>query len=267
MTASTAASLWGADHLARNGVELKRFRDLTLMDIGDRRLVIACDSNASIGDKPNDGLQRSPEYVGYSAAKVPMMEVLAAGADPILLIDNLCVEMNPTGRLILTGIKFLIAESGLDVAINGSDEANVPTTQTGLGVTVIGVADKSISPLGSSRAGDVILLAGLPYGGMSRPYSEWQPDVAKPWDIRVVRLISGVAEVLPVGSRGVLFEIHELARGAGLAVEVTDPVDVDLTTSAGASTCFLISCSRTAVERVRSAIALPVREVGMMTSG
>jgi len=73
----------GSKDLPAAPPNLRRFRDLTLVSLlGDLHLVIACDSNASIGEKPNDGLAKPYAEVGVSALKVPMMEVLAAGAVP-----------------------------------------------------------------------------------------------------------------------------------------------------------------------------------------
>ena len=72
----------------------EKVRDVTLIPlVGDVKLVIACDSNASIGEKKNDYYKNAYEEVAVSAMKVPLMEVLATGAVPVVVVDNLCMEM------------------------------------------------------------------------------------------------------------------------------------------------------------------------------
>ena len=69
----------------------EKVRDVTLIPlVGDVKLVIACDSNASIGEKKNDYYKNAYEEVAVSAMKVPLMEVLATGAVPVVVVDNLC---------------------------------------------------------------------------------------------------------------------------------------------------------------------------------
>src|SRR5687768_8021037 len=81
---------------------LRRVRDLHFFQLlGDLSLVIACDSNASIGEKPNDGLSKPYSEVGISVLKVPLMEVLATGAQPILIVNALCMEMDPSGQKLI----------------------------------------------------------------------------------------------------------------------------------------------------------------------
>ena len=71
----------------------EKVRDVTLIPlVGDVKLVIACDSNASIGEKKNDYYKNAYEEVAVSAMKVPLMEVLATGAVPVVVVDNLCME-------------------------------------------------------------------------------------------------------------------------------------------------------------------------------
>ncbi len=70
---------------ANTGVS--RFRDLTIIElIMGIKLIIACDSNASNGEKPNDIHPNPYEESTVSVLKIPLMEVLAAGAIPPLLL-------------------------------------------------------------------------------------------------------------------------------------------------------------------------------------
>lgn len=262
----TAASndlraLVGPDAWAGMGMSMRRWRDLMLIDLVDRTLVVAADSNASIGPKPYDSLAQESFLTGYSAAKVPLMEVVATGATPFLVIDNLCVELRPTGLEILRGIRSVIDDAGLDVLITGSDEANMPTRQTGVGVTVLGSATPGQLRIGRTQPGDDIWVLGRRASGL--PGDEYEAKgegIARLGDLITAGQLPGVHELLPVGSHGIGHESAELVGGSGLAL-VPVSTSVDLVASAGASTCFLVSCEPRASAGLAAA-GLPMKLLG-----
>jgi hypothetical protein len=181
--------------------------------------------------------------VGFAVSKVPLMEVLAAGAVPRVLVDNLCVELDPFGRRILEGVRAACAATGYEVAITGSDETNFPTVMTGVGTTVVASLSRDRSRLGTTRIGDEVYAVGQPLGGIDPEgaYDSAAVDVAG--IDTVLRLLStaGVREILPVGSRGIAYEAGELAATAGAALDWDPTCTVDLTRSAGASTAVVCS--------------------------
>lgn len=244
---------------------VQRFRDLLVLRTGeDGLLVISCDSNAGMGDKPNDVLARVPEEAGYAAAKVALMEVLASGATPLVVADNLCVEMEPTGQRILAGIRAACAELPATPVLTGSNETNLPTTQTGIGVTVLGHVRASSCLLTNSRQGDIVIAAGLPLGGHRGPYSEQDRDVA---GIRtVLGLVAqvGTHEIVPVGSRGIAAELADLSGSNGLALTITNPAGIDLKRSGGTSTVVLAAVSPAAVPGSAELGGVPVNLIGEM---
>ncbi|MBX3093411.1 MAG: hypothetical protein KF680_02550 [Cryobacterium sp.] len=254
-------ALIGPDTWSGMGMSMRRWRDLLLIDLGDRTLVVAADSNAGIGAKPGDFLAQEPFLTGYSAAKVPLMEVVATGATPFLVIDNLCVELRPTGLEILRGIRSVIDDAGLEVLITGSDEANMPTRQTGVGVTVLGSAASGELRIGRTQPGDDIWVLGRRASGL--PGDEYEAKgegIARLGDLVAVEQLPGVHELLPVGSHGIGHESAELVSGSGLALAPVG-TSVDLTASAGASTCFLVSCEPGASEGLAAA-GLPMELLG-----
>jgi hypothetical protein len=232
-----------------------RVRDLVLMRAGAVALVVACDSNASIGAKPADVLAQDPGETGYSAAKVPLMEVLAAGARPVLLVNNLCCEMEPSGRGLLEGIRRLLADAGLDLVVTGSDETNMPTVQTGIGVTVLGVAAVDDLRCGRAQPGDVVWCVGEPRDGRRLPFVDGAAGLTGPREVRAALATPGVHEVLPVGSRGVRYEAVQLADAAGLVYRPAGRTSVELDVSAGPSTCFLVAAEGSARAALASAVA------------
>jgi len=238
-------------------------RDLTLVDLGQQTLVIACDSAGAVGPKPADRLQVTGELLGKMIAAVPIMEVMASGALPVAVIDTLSVEMYPTGEDIVNGIKKSIEEAGLSLSlINGSTEENFPTSETGMGVTVVGVADRDELRIGSSVSGDVVYLVGEPLVGEEVLDN---PHLAA--GIKTLHYLLDVAEIheiLPVGSKGVDYELKLLATTAGLSFEyLRGANEVDTQKSAGPATCLLAVGEREAEGYLKD-LHLPVTPIALL---
>jgi len=221
---------------------VERFRDLLVTRVGESSaMVVAVDSSGAIGPKPHDHLRWTGREAGRTATKVPVMEVVAAGAVPVIVVDNLCVEMDPVGWDILEGVRDVCRELDHMPVITGSDETNMPTVQTGIGITVIANLRRQDCRLGSSRTGDSVYAVGLPLGGSDGATPSGGSGTATVTTVRQLLAIDGVHEVLPVGSKGIRYELGELAAGAGLKPELIEQDRVDLDRSAGASSVVLVS--------------------------
>ncbi|MBI2244884.1 MAG: selenophosphate synthase [Nocardioides sp.] len=243
---------------------VRRVRDLLVFDAGpDTVVVLACDSSGSIGPKPHDVLQWDGVEVGRTVAKVPLMEVVAAGATPFVLVNTLAVEMEPTGRDILEGIRDVCSLLPGRPVITGSDETNMETFATGVGVTVLGAAARSSLRIGRSRPGDRLWVVGLPLGGRSGSTPDGGAATAGLDTVLQLIALDGVHEVLPVGSRGIAYEAGELADTVGLAVHLDEPVGIDLRRSAGASTCVVVS-ARSDLDLAAHVSDLPVIAIGKL---
>lgn len=246
-----------------NGVH--RFRDVLYWIDGDSAYVLACDSNAGIGERPNDALTQSPIETGYSAAKVPLMEVLALRATPFVLTNALGGPRDEYGQQILKGIELAIEEVDADVTLTGSDETNVRTRQTAVGVTVVGRAAAAELRLGGAIPGDVVACVGVPKDGVVVPYTEGEADIANLRDVQQASRLAGVHELLPVGSRGISYEARQLAAGADCAIRFRES-SIDLAASAGSSTCFLAALQPEQVDALRAVVRPPVTVVGEIVS-
>ena len=211
------------------------------MELADLTMVIACDSAGAIGNKTNDVLNVPGEILGKMIASVPLMEVMASGADPVSVINTLSVEMHPTGDAIIMGVKQAVQEAGVPLSvINGSTEENMPTVQTGLGITVVGTAKTEALKLGTSMPGDLVYCLGKPLVG--REVLEFGGDAAQISTMRLVLNLPGVHEILPVGSKGIEYELEQLSRQAGLGFEMLETAStLDLEKSAGPASCILIT--------------------------
>jgi hypothetical protein len=241
---------------------VRRFRDILYWADATASYVLACDSNAGIGQRPNDALRQLPAETGYSAAKVALMEVIAAGATPFVLTNALGGPRDEYGEQILAGIAAAIDEVDADVVLTGSDETNVVTTQTAVGVTVIGRAPAGSLRLGGARIGDSIVCVGVPKDGLAAPYTEGDPDIANLRDLQNAGQLTAVHELLPVGSRGIAYEAGLIAAGADGALSLRSGTLLDLHASAGSCTCFLVAVPPARVGELRPVVRPPITVIG-----
>lgn len=216
-----------------------KHRDLTLLELpGGQRLLVAVDAAGGIGPKAGDAVKVPAYVLGRFTARVALMELVAAGGRPVLLVNNCCVEPEPTGAELLRGVLDEAALAGLNPdAVTGSFEKNVPTTQTALGVTAMALSHSSLR---RAQAGDLVVAVGLPKVGPEVRLDD--PDIA---DLPLVTSLAAQSEVhdlLPVGSRGIAAEAAALAESAGLTCELL-PAEPgwDLAKSAGPATCCLVA--------------------------
>jgi hypothetical protein len=239
-------------------------RDLLFVRLaGADVLVIAADSNGGLGPKPSDTVAVSGWVLGRFAARVPLLEVIAVGATPTVVVDTLSVEREPTGAAILEGVRAEAAAAGLPLdAVTGSTEDNVPTVATGVGVTVIARARLDDLRVGRSRPGDVVVLVGQPKSAPADVFGPDDPEVLSIGALRAALDVPGVHEALPIGSSGVAAEVAALARSAGASVEHGRDWPVASDQSGGPSTAALVAASPTSgvdavVDAVRAASGLP----------
>ena len=215
--------------------------DVALVTLGRDLLAVACDSCAGAGDKPGDAVPATPYVVGRFTCRVPLLEVLAVGAQPILVVATMGVEPEPAGARMLAGIRDEARLAGVtDDGILISTEKNIPVSQTALGVTVLARADPGSLRYGRGQPGQMVVAVGNPKVGR-----EVRLDDTEIADIPTLRLALDfplVGDAIPVGSRGIATEATRLARRAGLDFRPRpEPGTVDLVKSAGPASCFLVS--------------------------
>ncbi|MGD8780602.1 MAG: AIR synthase related protein [Ignavibacteria bacterium] len=247
--------------------KVRQVRDLLITELTDEFwLVIACDSAGGIGPKELDSFY-SPAYeLGRMVVRVPVMEVLASGAIPIIVVDTLAVEMDPTGKEIIRGVKDESSEAGInsDLAVTGSTEDNVKTAQTGAGTVIIGfVHEKDFRP-GNSIEGDIIVSVGIPKSAPEYKVTYADPEIADSRTIRELNKIEFIHDILPVGSKGIKHELSELSKSAGLEAEQFSNIGVDVNKSGGPSTCCLVSLPEEKFELLKERINKPIFLIGKL---
>lgn len=253
-----------------------RVRDLLVVEQAGARFVIACDSVGGIGPKPADTFHIDAASTGHFATRVPLLEVVCAGAQPLVVVNNLCVEAEPTGREMIEAVRELAATVGVPADnVTGSTEDNVETRSTGIGVTVMGVlpstetADDDAGTRarpGGAQAGDVVVCLGFPRSAPADRLFIGHPDLVDLGELASALATGRVHDALPVGSKGLAWEAPLLAETAGLELLWDDSRPVPVDVSGGPSSCVLIACAPDALAELRSHFAktLPVNVVGRL---
>ncbi|MBF7096871.1 selenophosphate synthase [Alkalibacter mobilis] len=222
-------------------MNVKKFRDLTRMEISEElELILACDSLGGIGPREMDIVKCSAEVSGYFTAVVVLAEIMAYRAEPIILVNNLCYEMENYGEETLAGIERALKESGFEKChITGSTEENIPVCQTGIGITVIGKAKKKIREIMILNSGDACFLIGTPY--MGEEVLNNLDNIKTLEYLKILTKDTKVKDILPVGSKGIVHELREIQKTNGLNLILSKNIVANLQISAGPATCFLIT--------------------------
>ncbi|WP_134701746.1 AIR synthase related protein [Ammoniphilus sp. YIM 78166] len=238
---------------------LERFRDLTILSLGDRKLVFACDSSSGVGSKPMDQVNASPYAVGRFLARTALMEIISVGAKPCLLFNTLNVEMNPMGKQIIKGIQDEAAIAGIvEDGINGSTEDNMVTVQTGAGIVIMGEAPAVIR---HSNDKDFIVCIGFPKVGNEVTLDD--PEITDVRTVMYLRGLIGVHEIVPVGSKGIGYEIKTLVDRNRLNMEWL-PSTLSLDKSAGPSTCVIVTLEQGLLTMLQQQLTQPLTVLGRL---
>ncbi len=242
---------------------VESIRDILIFEFpSKKKLVVGCDSAGGIGPKPLDKIKVDGYTLGKFTARVTLMEVLATGAKPFCIIDTLSVELEPTGLEILEGIKEEAMKAGLDPksAITGGSEKNFKVEQTGIGVTVIGLAKENLR-IGNSQPNNIIVAIGMPCVGNEVVSAEERHEIADIADLRNLLNCEFINEIIPVGSEGIGYEIQVLSKSSNLKYKIVNQSKLDLKKSAGPATVILASLNRAKIDELKTIITKPVKIV------
>jgi hypothetical protein len=246
---------------------VKTNRDVLIFRIAsDEALVVGCDSAGGIGPKPLDKIKVDALTLGKFTARAALMEVLAAGANPICIVDTLGVEPEPAGREILSGIQAEAAQAGLESerAVTGSTEKNIPVEQTGIGVTVIATCKLAQLKIGAAQPNDIVAAVGVPCVGEEVVPAEEAGEIADTADMMQLRGASFIHELIPVGSMGIKRETQTLAEGANLSFTMLTQHVVNVVKSAGPATVILAALAENEVTIVKRLTNKPVSIVAQL---
>ena len=241
-------------------------RDLRVFKLDRRRiLVISCDSAGGIGPKPFDSIKVSGGVVGKFTARVALMEAMAVGALPLCIAVALSVEPKPTGTQILNGVRSELRHASLPLPITlQSTEKNFAVKQTGLGITVLGIASPRSLRMKKCERGDAVMAIGTPQVGKGVVPGERNKSISDTGDVRRLLKIRFVHEILPVGSQGILHEAQILAEESGLKLSPRSDPNLNVLKSAGPATVTLCAIPPSRSALLRRAIGKHVQTIGML---
>ncbi|AET68312.1 hypothetical protein Desor_2772 [Desulfosporosinus orientis DSM 765] len=240
-------------------------RDVEVVSINEKQcLVAACDSCGAIGMKDLDEYKISWFITGKLTARVALLEVLSTGAVPQMLTAVIANEPSPTGEELLEGVKNELTLAGLEtLPMVISTEKNMPTRQTGFGVSVIGVAEKEELRIGTSQLGDYVYCLGLPKVGAELTDPE-DPEIINVKAFRALLDYRSVHDIIPVGSRGIQLEAEQLAASVQTQFQGDPDCVLDLGKSAGPSTCLIFSSYEIIDEKDISSFGLLLTKIGQL---
>ncbi|MCW4034340.1 MAG: hypothetical protein NWF03_03140 [Candidatus Bathyarchaeota archaeon] len=239
-------------------------RDVSIMDVNqDTVMVVGCDSSGGIGPKPLDKIKVSGFTLGRFTARVALMEVLAVGATLTCLTNTLGVEPDPTGFEILEGIKHELSLAQLDdsVVVIGSTEKTIEVEQTGIGITVVGVAPKNSLRIGWSKPNDLIVAVGRPSVKDEVLPAEKRGEIADLADLLKFLNCGYVHDIIPIGSHGMVHEVDVLVSDSGLVAEL-DLTDSYAKKSAGPATAVLVTIEKNRLSQFSELITKPIQVIG-----
>ena len=223
-------------------------RDVEVVSINQTQyLVASCDSCGAIGMKDLDAIKITWSITGRLTSRVALLEVLSTGAVPQIMTVAISNEPHPTGDRILEGVREELESAGLmTLPMVISTEKNMLTQQTGLGISVIGVTEKKQLRIGTAQSGDDVYCLGLPKVGFEISNPE-DSEIVQVKDIQILLDISGIHDIVPVGSRGIRTEAQQLATSVNCQLRVDPTCALDVDKSAGPSTCLIFSSSSSEV--------------------
>ena len=242
-------------------MDINQVRDITVIDFDKNRyLGVACDSCGGIGYKEHDLIKASPQLTAYHTGKVVLAELMSLGFTPFILADGLAVEMNDTGKQLIEGFNEVISKLSTKVHLTGSTEENIKTVQTSMGVTAIGVCEKSKLKYKKTNSGDLGLLVGLPMVGnevLDNPDKILDID-----DFEKLFHCEYIKEMLPVGSRGVETELNDLLNYNGLTFNYEKNLSIDLKKSGGPSSSCILTINKEDLYKVKNIVKKPIHIIG-----
>lgn len=233
------------------------YRDLTIISLGEKKILFATDSAGAIGSKKGDRVAIDNRGLGRFLAQVPFMEILATKARPSYVFLPICNEMVPTAAGIIEGVKEIMEEAGLDSdCINGTTEENMPTLETAAAILVMAIVDKDFC-FPQAFSGDTIFALGLPKVG--EEVLKDKGEIMNLSHLKSLRDLPGIGDILPVGSKGIAYEAKEMAKSHGLELRFffDEPI---LYQSAGPGTVVLCSAPFEKKE-ILEELGLPLRPI------
>lgn len=237
-------------------------RDLSVVLMGDAYMVVACDSCGGIGLKEHDVVKLSPDRMAYITMNVICCELASLRVKPSVIINNVCAEMDDTGKMVIEGIREYMNDyfPEMKFILTGSTEENFKTVQTGIGLSVIGYKSRDDFSLPESNAGDLVAVIGIPKVGQEVIDDGGEILNSKElWKLLDSRCIN---EVIPAGSKGLFYELQQLNVADEAELLLYDDAEIDLKKSAGPATCAVVTLPKEKKDDFENCLTIPYEVIG-----
>lgn len=246
-------------------ISYTRRGDVSILKVPTGHAIVAgSTSSGAVGPKELDKVKVDGHILGKFLARVALMDVTATGAFPVLLSVTLGVEKEPTGNVILEGIRREARSIGLDPnqVLMENTEDNFETSQTGAGLTVVGFANEEDLRLGKTCPGDLIVAIGKPKVGDEVIAAEARGEIADLKNVTQLSQRKYVHDIWPVGGFGIASEARMMAYGVGRQLKICEVLGLDLNKSAGPATVVLATIDKEKLEDLSSLIPKPISVLG-----
>jgi hypothetical protein len=220
-------------------ISLPTYRDIILVSHGGDIFITAVDSCGAIGEKPQDAVSVPSDLAGEFTARVALLEVLCAGAQPMFVSVSVCNEPK-TAQKVLEGVRRALGNFS-DIPVVISTEKNMATLMTAFGVTVVGICKNEGLRLEKAQSGDQLFCAGLPLVG-GETLKVGAPLFTLD-HLEKLTADSRVHAVIPCGSRGAAAEANVLADENRLHASLFECSALDLRKSAGPASCAVFAAN------------------------
>lgn len=227
-------------------------RDIVTVPLNEEEtLILASDNSGAIGEKREDTVSTSYNVVGYYSFRVAVMECMAARATPVsAVIHNFCGD--EAWASLIQGVQQGIEELSLgELPITGSTESNFELRQSAIGMLVVGKRNNEVIDEFVFSSETKVAVIGSPLVG--------KEVTEKPCKVAPLSLFKRCCEqveietILPVGSKGILFELNQLfEEQTELLTEADVSGKLDVLKSAGPATCFIITYNRKIEGKIRA---------------
>lgn len=215
----------------------------------ERELVISTDCSGGIGEKPDDVVFATNCLVSYFSMRVAIMELLAVGATPTAVVLS-----NFTGdqswHEYVEGIHQVCGELQISpLPLVGSTETNMSLQQSAIGLTVLGEIHNQQKRIKKTPGNAKFAVIGEPLVG-DKVITE-KARVAPLSLFRTCLELTGIYELVPVGSKGILYELELLLKINEFSICKIAGSSLNLYVSSGPATCFIISYDEVIEEKLQ----------------
>jgi hypothetical protein len=199
-------------------------------------LVISSDNSGGIGLKEADHVKVPYETVAYFSFRTAFMENLSAGGYPFAaVLHNFAGDGH--WNALAGGIELGAKEAELEgLSVTGSTESNFSLLQSAVGLMIIGKKKGRPEPAPVYTGRERLAVIGLPLVG--EEVLNEKEGIAPLSLFKEICSMKGVL-TLPVGSKGVLYELNQLFTNKEFTLNEVVCKDLDLLKSGGPSCCFI----------------------------